>query len=746
VTNFIELPVGRDVAAQQLHPVRIDPADGSQDDRLDLRMLTVTLRRRRMLFLAVLSTVLAFAALVTALQTPRYTAVAQVVLNATEERVAPGQNAEPAAPPRQDLADTEVEVIQSRELAQSVAAALRLEQDATFNPLLNGRPSRLNRILHGIGLSSAPVRTVASPDENRRAVVGQLLSGLRVTRVGLTFSLSIQMTATDPEDAQRIANEYARQYTTLYAGRKRASNMDAASFLAGRLEDLRKQAQADTARVQQYRIANNLLSTSGASLTEQEISNFNQQVAAARAQAAEDQARLNTARAQVRNGSKGDDVGEALNSPVVSGLRARRAEVGGRLASLEARHGPLYPDVQKARGELADVDAAIATEIQRVISNLEARARVSNERLASIQGTLGAARGQLASNNRAMVGLDDYQRRAEASQQLYDSYLARYKETRAQEGTERPEARILSLAELPSDPSTPRVALNMALALVLGSGLGLAAAFISEMVFSGLTTALDVESRLNIRCLASIPTVKSVLPGVRSPIQAVIDHPTSGFAEAFRNLGASIDYALEGRRQLLLVTSALPREGKTTLSTCMARLSALNGRNVVLVDVDVRQRGASRIVQGTGGRPGLVQLLRGEATLDDVLVLDQSSGASILPVQAYAGDLGNLLVGAEMNALLDRLRARFDLVLLDGPPILPIADTRTLATKVDAVVMVVRWRSTADHAVRAALRLLPHRRVPVAGVVLSQVDVRKQAKYGYGDGAYYYNQYKHYYA
>ncbi len=746
MSNAIEARGGREIEPQRLLPVRAEPEMQATEDRLDLRSLLVTLRRRLGLILGVLATVLVLGIAITALQTPRYTASSQIALNTTENRVAPGESGETKAPQTQDLADTEVEVLRSRELATTVAGALKLDLDPGFNPQNRPQGGRLRRLGESIGLLAPKPRVRMTPDAVRRSVVDQLLSGLSITRVGSTYAFNIAMTSTSPEDAQRIANEYATQYTNLYLNRKRTDNTEALSFLSKRLEELRNQAQADTARVQQYRIANNLLSTSGASLTEQEISSYNQQVAAARAQAVEDQARLSTARAQLRSGSKGDDVGEALNSSVVSGLRAQRATVSARLASLEARYGSLYPDVQKAKGELADVDTQIAAEINRVISNLEAKARVSGERLASIQGTLGGARGQLATNNRAMVGLDDLTRRAEASQQLYDSYLARYKQTGAEEGTERPESRIISFADLPMAPTSPRVALNLILALVIGAGLGIGSAFVAEMMFSGLTTALDVEQRLRIRCLGSIPLLKSVLPRAGAPIQSVLDNPSSGFAEAFRSLRASVNYAVDGRRQVLMITSALPREGKTTTATCLARMSALGGERVVLVDVDVRQHGVSRLIRGADDRPGLIEVLRGDAALDAALIHDEDSGAYILPISQMSRDVGNLLIGTEMDTLIERLRERFDLILFDAAPILPIADTRSLALKVDAVVMVARWRSTADHAIRAALRLLPHRHVPIAGIVLTQVDVRKQAKFGYGDGTFYYKKYQQYYA
>lgn len=716
------------------------------DDRLDLRTIYFALRRQQHVIFACAAGFLALAIAFTAMQTPIFTASSRVVLNTSEDRVVSKTGGDGSAgPPSSDIVDTEVEVIRSPELALGVARALKLDQRPTFNPLLNHSESRLRGLARKLGLAGSTKPDQTTPAATQQSIVAKLVGNQSVQRIGTTYAFNIAVTTTDPYDAQAIANEYAVQYTQLDLNRKRENGAAASAFLASRLEQLRQQAVADTGRVQQYRIANDLLSTSGASLTEQEISSYNQGVAAARAEAAADQARLSTARAQLRAGSTGDDVGEALGSSVVSELRAKHSEVSGRLAALQTRYGPLFPAVQKARGELDDVDMQITAEIKRIVSNLVAKVQVSAGRLASIQGSLGAARSHLASNNRAVVGLDDLERRAGASQQLYDSYLAQYKQTMASQGTERPQARVISYAELPLAPASPRPLLNIVLALVIGTGVGIVIALVREMLYSGLSTTADVETLLSLPCLGSVPLLKSVLPDEVSPIATIVRAPQSGFAEAFRGLRTSIHYAVGSHREVLMITSALPGEGKTTIAACLARMAALNGEQAVLVDLDLRRRSASTLVRSDGDRPGLVEVLRGAATLDAALVQDQASGAWILPMRGSGSEASALIVGEEMNRLLAQLRLRFGLVLLDTAPILPIADTRALAAKVDAVILVARWRATADHAIRAALRLLPPDIVPIAGFVLSQVDVRKQARYGYGDGGFYYAQYKHYY-
>jgi capsular exopolysaccharide synthesis family protein len=370
---------------------------------------------------------------------------------------------------------------------------------------------------------------------------------------------------------------------------------------------------------------------------------------------------------------------------------------------------------------------------------------VSQQRLGSLTSTLGQARGALAQNNRAMVDLKDLEQRAQTSQELYQSYLNRYKQLSAREGTEQPTATVLTNARLPRRPSSPNRVLNMALALVLGSALGVAAAFAREMYFAGITTGSEVTRKLHVRYLGLVPTVSSVTKARETPTSLIVADPRSFFAESFRSLRASIRFAAGKNAKVIAITSALPNEGKTATAICLARSIAMSGENTLLIDCDLRQQGVSRRLPDRDGRPGLIEVLRGAATIDDALSKDAQTGLHVLPV-AHADDQAELLTGVEMDRLLAQLRERFDAIVIDTAPVLPIADARLMLSKADANVFVVRWRSTPDHAVRAAFRQLPHDRNSVTGVVLTRVDLKKLGRFGLGDDAFYYDRYKSYYA
>lgn len=732
-------------ADQAIIQVESELHGGDGGDRLDLHKLISAFQRRRGAFLLALLNCIAIAILITANQTPTYTAVSRLMINIREQQVTPQEDptALSALPSTSPAVDTEVEVLGSRELARKVAKELGLDRDPAYNPALAPKKTSFIDSLLGRAKPSAPIDPVVQD----QAIVDRLLAGLSARRVGATYAIDVSYTSSNPKKAAAIADAFAKTYVNEQLVAKAGANREASTLLGARIEELRDQAVADAAAVQQYRIQNDLLSTSGASLTEQEISAYNQRVAEARVEAAADEARLRTARQQLASGSTGEDVGEALDSDVIQSLRGQRVAVSARVADMQGRYGAKHPDILKAQRELADIDAQIQGEIQRLISNLEAKTAVSRQRLASISGSLSTARGALSQNNRAMVGLSELEQKAAASQALYESYLNRYKQTTAQEGTERPDARVISEARVPSKPSSPNLMLNIAFGAVVGLGLGLVAVIAAEMLDSSLTTAEDVERRLGRRFLAGVPLLSS-LKGMRglTPTSAIVQRPNSAFAEAYRNLRASLKYAtMTGPVSVVAITSALPQEGKTTASICLARSAALQGQRVVLLDCDLRRRELNKLVRGHSREVGLLEVLAGEAAIDDALVKDEATGAMILPLNGSITGGHNLLGSDAMDELLAQLRERFDLVILDTTPVLPLADARILATKVDVVVFIVRWRKTSEHAIQAALRLLPTEGVTIAGVVLNRIHLGLQARFGHGDPAFYYRQYAQYY-
>jgi exopolysaccharide transport family protein len=722
---------------------------------IDLKALLVTFRRRLRLFLALALVVFIAVLIFTVQATPLYTGSSAVMIDTRQQQVVSTEAVLSGLTADTGTVETEVEILKSRQLASRVVTALGLENDPEFNAAIR-KQGGLGAVVSGVrGLfsASAPdtVRRQLTTEQAQREserVVDAVRNRLSIRRVGMTYVMNIGFTSTSPQKAARIANAFAENYLLEQLEAKFDATRQANSWLNTRLADLRVEVQQAESAVEQYRASNNLLSASGATLTEQEISAYNQQLATVRVQQAEDEARLRTARAQLAAGSTGEDVGEALGSSVVQQLRGRRAEVSGRVAEMSSRLGPRHPDMIRAERELSDIDGQIQAEIRRIISNLEARVQVSRERSGSMAGSLAGARGTLAANNAAGVRLNELQRNAESSRTLYQSLLNRFQETTSSEGLEQSDARIVSRAVIPNQPSSPNVPLNLALGLVLGLGAGIAAVVLAEMLDSGLATASDVERKLGLPSLAAVPLVSSIAEGAdknQSPADFLVAKPLSAFAEAIRSLRTAISFSKVGQTvQVVVISSSLPGEGKTTTGACLARSAALAGQSVIIVDCDLRRRAVNRQF-GIEPEAGLLEVLNGAASLDAALYNDPVSGAYVLPLAKAAFTPKDVFNSAAMDTLLAELRRRYQLVIIDTAPVLAVADTRILAAKADAVVFLTRWRKTPDKAVENSIQLLDQAGAHIAGVALVQVDMRSQARYGYGDAGYYYGAYKSYY-
>jgi capsular exopolysaccharide synthesis family protein len=719
----------------------------------DLRRWYIAFRRRIRLFAAVGLAVFVTSVLLTLQAKPMFTATSTVMIDTRKERISNVQQVLSDLPADTAVVDTEVEVLRSGQLAGRVVKELHLDQDPEFNWMLQ-KPSGINGMVAAVKSAvgaAAPQRPQRlSPQQQDRlfqSVVSAVQSRLTVQRVGLTYVIRLNFTSDNPAKAAVIADKFAEMYLLDQLQAKFDATEQATRWLNKQLEGLRQQVIRDEAAVQQFKIENNLLSSSGTTLTEQEISTYNQTLAQVRAELAENEARLAAARIQLSRASNGTDVGEALNSGLISNLRAQRATASAQLADLQARYGERHPEMVKAKRQLADIDAQIEQEIRSIIANLETKVQVSRERANAVASSLGGARGTLAANNRAMVRLNELQRNAEASRTLYESYLNRYKETSTQAGVGTSDARIVSKAKIPGGPSSPDVKRNLMMGLILAFGAAAASVALAELMDAGLATAEDVERRLDTAYLGSVPLLASIAESpVEGPIDFVVSKPLSAFAEAFRSLQAAIVYARLGEPvKVIAVTSALPGEGKTTTAVCLARSVALQGRKVLIVDCDLRRRTVNRLLQDEP-TVGLLEVLNGEATLQQAISVDASTGAHVLPLAASKFTPKDVFGSVAMDRLLAELRSRYDLVVLDTAPVLPVADTRILAQKSDLLVFLARWRKTPQPAIEAAFRLLDTTGVEVGGVVLTQVDMKQQSKYGYGDPGYYYAEYKKYYA
>jgi polysaccharide biosynthesis transport protein len=351
---------------------------------------------------------------------------------------------------------------------------------------------------------------------------------------------------------------------------------------------------------------------------------------------------------------------------------------------------------------------------------------------------------------RGGVGLADLERKASIAREQYQNLLGTRSQETARRALFQPDSRLVSPATPPLSASSPNLMVNIVLGFALGLAIALATAYFRERWSQCLNTIDDIDRLLGVEFLNSVPTLRSSIdaPRTKDPSEAVVLHPLSSYAEAFRSLATTLLYRAtesgDGRGKVIGITSSLPKEGKTTTSISVARVLALSGKSVAIMDADLRRRSITQALAPEATK-GWVEVVEGSATLKDILITD-GTGATLIPAAPNAHLAASPFSGPAFEQLMHELRRSFDVIVVDTAPVLAVDDTRVLLGHLDALAMLARWRQTPVKAIRAALHQVRSVGGTVVGVAMTMVDLKNQARSGYGDASDYYADMKEYYA
>jgi capsular exopolysaccharide synthesis family protein len=575
------------------------------------------------------------------------------------------------------------------------------------------------------------------------ATIGRLLEQLRINQNTLSYVISINFTSTRPEKAAQIANAVAELYVSSQREEKLAATADAAAWLTDRVEQLRQAVLESDRAIEEYRNQHEIVSGQLGSLSEQELANLNFELVKARAERAEREVRLQRAR-EVRNRRGGyESLAEVMSSPVVIALRQQEAAVLQKQAQLSKEYGPLHPIMLEGAAEKENLAGKIDLEVGNIVANLENEVAVARSREQALIDALGEAKNRSEVTKRAEIELRQLERESEANRSLYESFLTRLKQLEEQLNLVRPDAKVVSLAAIPPSASFPKRKPMVLIGFTSSVVLGVLIALLRERLDTGFHTGRQLNEVLGVTSFGLVPAVRTGKPETR-PHRYLLEKPLSAYADAIRSVQKSVELAhTDARSQVVLVTSTLPGEGKTTLALSLAASAARSGRKTVVVDVDLRHPSVAREMGQPFG-PGLVEFLTGEAMADQIIhAADFQSNLHFIPVKGLTTSPVDLLESREMASLLTALRTRYHYVFLDGPPAL-VTDARAAASLADTVLYAVRWNKTKAEVASHGLEALAGSRISVAGLVLTQVNLARQARYGYGDVSSYYGEYKKY--
>lgn len=736
-----------------------------ENDILDLGELLQMVRRRWKLIAGLTILALALAVLVTVNQTRLYTATSLVLIETRQDQVVDMEAVVSGLPADSATIESQVEILRSQALAERVMNELDLIQDPEFNPAIREESFNLISYLDPRTWAGGLMQMISGPDaeitdeeiqaeRQHNVVVGNLQDRMQVRRRGLTYAIEINFTSEDPRKAARIANAFADLYIVAQLEARFEATRRANNWLRDRLESLREQVRIAETAAATFATENNLVSTGEATVNEQQISQINAQLVSARADLSAAEASYDRVRQIVQAGGDPEALNQVAESPTFSRLREQQASLRREEAELAGRYGDLHPDLINVRQEIRELDGQIESEMVRLVTALGNEVTLARNRVASLERSLDAASQNQAVANQAMVQLRELERTAESQRTLYETFLSRFNETREQEDLQTSDARIIAQATAPLGPSHPRPTLNLVLGGVLGMMGGFGLAFFVEWLDRGIRGRDHIERHLGIHQLAAVPLLKKsqIRKAGRKaqPEDFLIAKPLSTYAEAYRALKASIALSnIDDRPKTILVTSALPNEGKSTVAFSLARHAASTGMRTLLIDADLRHPQLSEMHKKNkkDQKPGLVDILTGESQLGDVVYQDSVDNLYFIFGGANVANPADLLESNRMEEFIRGVRNEFDLVILDSAPVLPVVDSRVLSRLVDTTIFTVRWNDTTRDAAAEGVRHLRDFDANIAGAVLNMVNLDRQRAYGYSGGsAYYYGEYRKYYS
>ena len=589
-------------------------------------------------------------------------------------------------------------------------------------------------------------------DEERRfahkriGVVNALLDSLDVTREKRSRVINIKFTTRTPKKAAQIAGVYADLYLLEQLEAKFEATRRGTEWLNERVADLRKTVEVSERAVELFREKTGLIRGTDMTVTSQQISEINTQLILARAQRAEAEARLQQVERLVSSPGGVESASEVLSSPLIQRLREQEAEVQRRAAELASEYGVRHPRMINVRAETKDLRAKIAMEVNKIVGGLRNEVGISLAREKALSRNLNELKIEAADTNSAAVRLRVLEREADANRILFDTFLSRLKETTGQEGIQKPDARIISRADVPITPSFPNIQLVFIIAFISSIFMGIGVAFVMERMDTGFRSSEQIESMLEIATLGLLPLLSGRRLSANTPEDYVLERPASSFAEALRTIHTGLLLSdVDNPPKTVLITSSLPGEGKSTVAISLARMLARSGQKVLVIDADLRRPRLHKAL-GFSVQPGLVEVLSGLVDVGSATQLDEKSGLHVLTAGKGAPNPPELLGSEHFRKLIGSLKERYDLVVVDSPPVLVVSDARVMANIVDKTIFVIRWVNTRREVASMSTRQLTSGGAKIAGAVLSMVNVRKHARYGYGDSGYYYGSSRKYYS
>lgn len=687
------------------------------------QVLRVAMRWRYVL-LGTIAVCMIAGLIVTLLMTPKYTATATIEISRESSKITDFQGVErETSIADQEFYQTQYGLLKSRSLAERVAVELRLVDDPAFF-------ERFGVDQDKPAFQRVDGRYPSSSRAERQRIAGEiLLKHLRIDPTRLSRLVDISFTSPDSAFSAQVANRWAQSFIETNLERKvqatsygRAALQRQLAQLKDRLDESQRQL---VAYAEQQRIINLPATSSDGGRTTSERSIVADELATLNASLSQATAERIQAQARYEQGGRAGATTEALRNIAINNLRQRRAELAAEYQRLMTQFEPGYPAAKAIQSQIEQLDRSIAREEGRVSSSLAAEYREAVEREQALRAKVEQLKESYLDLRRRSIQYNIYQGEVDTNRALYDGLLQRFKEIGVAGGVGVNNIAIVDPADVPQRPSSPRLLVNLLASLLLGLVFGGLLTFALEQMDEAIADPAEVERRLGLPLLGSVPKLES-----GEPKTALLDRK-SEMVDAYLAIQTNLEFTTEhGIPRSLAVTSTRPAEGKSTTALALATTLARAHRKVILVDGDMRSPSVHQL-GGVDHNHGLSNFLTGSDDIEALTFKMKDLGFTAMSAGPVPPNAAELLTGNRLQILIERLLQSYDHVIVDSPPVMGLADAPLIASRVEGVIYAVESHGIRSSLVQTALSRLANANARVLGGVLTKFEASK-AHYGYG--------------
>ncbi len=702
------------------------PLAAEDDDEIDLRSLFAVLRRRRWIIGLCFLLVVVVSFVGVYLTTPIYRATLMLQIDREPVKILDYQGVDGSEIKSgdKDFYQTQYELLKSRALAHRVIDQLGLAERGLLEPEKDGL-----KALFGWGRGQA----AADEQTRRKILVDRFQQALEVEPLRNTRLVRIHFDHPDPKVALEVVNAVAETFMDMNIERRFEASAYAKEFIREQLAQVQAKLEDSERRLVAFAREHEIvtLGDEGGSVVNQRLREIN--LALSRAE----QARIEAESRYQQLVGQGVVIGapQVLDSPVIQELKKAKARLEAEYNEKRLLYKPAYPMMVELRGRIQELEAQIAEEGTRILAAVRSEYLAAKAKEDMLRERLEAVKQEVLALRDRSIQYNILQREVKTNRELYNGLLQRLKEVGVAGGVDTNNIAIVDPAELPLAPYKPKVALVVLLGAVLGLMGGVLLAFVVDFMDDTVQRPEDLEERMGLPLFGLIPAV-SPQEGQADPALLTVADPAGVVAEAYRSLRTALMFATpEGAPRLLQLTSAGPGEGKSTSAVNIAASFAQMGSKVLLIDADLRNPSLHHLI-GLPNSAGLSNVLVGEVDAKDALQATTLSGLFVMTSGPIPPNPAEILGGSGMEALLAKVRERFDHVIIDGPPVLGLADALVLAHHVQATLVVASAGETRLGHLEAVLKRLHHAHARILGGVLCKVQESHGAYGGYH--AYYY--------